>query len=52
MSSLYRIPSNDDSYQISIHLAKQLQRGRFFLEQELPVGAMFVNGLRRNEQAL
>jgi hypothetical protein len=32
MSSLYRGPSNDASYQILIHLAKLFQRRRFFLE--------------------
>jgi hypothetical protein len=31
-SNLYKGPSKDDSYQISIHLAKRLQRRRFFLE--------------------
>jgi hypothetical protein len=31
MSNLYRGPSNDASYQVSIHLAKQFQ-GRRFLE--------------------
>jgi hypothetical protein len=35
MSSLYRGPSKDASYQISIHLAKQLQRGRFFRNQPI-----------------
>jgi hypothetical protein len=30
MSILYRGPSIDASYQVSIHLAKQFQRGRFF----------------------
>jgi hypothetical protein len=30
MSNLYRGPSKDASYQISIHLAKQFQRRRFF----------------------
>jgi hypothetical protein len=29
MSNLYRGPSKDASYQISIHLAKQFQRRRF-----------------------
>ena len=56
MSSLYREPSNDASYQVSIHLAKRFQR-RFFYKstnqkQELPVAAMFVNGSGRNEQIL
>jgi hypothetical protein len=32
MSILYRGASKDASYQISIHLAKWLQRRRFFLE--------------------
>jgi hypothetical protein len=30
MSNLYRWPSNDASYQASIHLAKRFQRRRFF----------------------
>jgi hypothetical protein len=29
MSNLYRVPSIDASYQVSAHLAKQLQRRRF-----------------------
>jgi hypothetical protein len=29
MSNLYRIPSKDASYQVSVHLAKQFQRRRF-----------------------
>ena len=29
MSNLYRGPAIDASYQISVHLAKQLQRRRF-----------------------
>ena len=32
MSNLYRGPSKDASYQISIHLAKRFQKRRFFLE--------------------
>ena len=35
MSSLYRGPSKDDSYQISIHLTKRLQRRRFFRNQPI-----------------
>jgi hypothetical protein len=35
MSTLYRGPSKDDSYQISIHLAKRLQRRRFFRNQPI-----------------
>jgi hypothetical protein len=34
MSNLYRGPSKDDSYQISIHLVKRLQR-RFFRNQPI-----------------
>ena len=45
----YREPSIDDSYQVSVHLAKRFQRKRFFQKstnqkQEFPVAAMFVNG--------
>jgi hypothetical protein len=32
MSNLYRGPSKDAPYQVSIHLAKRFQRRRFFLE--------------------
>ena len=57
MSNLYRTPSKDASYQVSIHLAKRFQRIRFFQKltnqkQELPVAAIFVNGSGRNEQSL
>ena len=56
MSTLYRGPSIDASYQVSIHLDQQFQRKRFLKigqsKQELPVAAMFVNGSGRNEQAL
>jgi hypothetical protein len=31
MSNLYREPAIDASYQVSVHLAKQFQRRRFFL---------------------
>jgi hypothetical protein len=31
MSNLYRGPSIDASYQVSVHLAKRFQRRRFFL---------------------
>ena len=55
MSNLYREPSIDASYQVSVHLAKRFQR-RFFQKstnqkQELSVAAMFVNGSGRNEQS-
>ena len=57
MSNLYRGPSKDASYQISIHLAKRFQRRRFFRnqpiqKQELPVAAMVANGSELNEQSL
>ena len=55
MSILYREPSIDASYQVSDHLAKQFQRRRFLeinhQKHELPVVAMFVNGLERNVQS-
>ena len=35
MSNLYRGPSIDASYQISIHLGKQFQRRRFFRNQSI-----------------
>ena len=56
ISNLYRGPSKDASYQVSVHLAKRFQRRRF-LEidqsetQELPVAAMFINGWGRNQQS-
>ena len=57
INKIYRGPSKNAFYQISIHLAKRLQRKRFFKKstdqkQELPVVAMFVNGSGRNEQSL
>ena len=56
MSTLYRGPPIDASYQVSDHLASGF-RGEEFLKsanqkQESPVTAMFVNGLGRNEQSL
>jgi hypothetical protein len=53
MSILYRGPSIDASYQVSVHLAaKRFQRRRFFKianqKQELPMAAMFVNGSGQN----
>ena len=35
MSNLYRGPSKDASYQVSIHLAKRFQRRRFFRNQPM-----------------
>ena len=56
MSILYRGPSIDASYQVSIHLAKRFQR-RFLKKsanqkQELPVAVMFGNESGQNEQSL
>ena len=47
----------DASYQVSIHLVQRFQRRRFFQKstnqkQELPVAALFANGLGRNEHSL
>jgi hypothetical protein len=48
MSNRHRGHSIDASYQVSVHLAKWLQRRRFKKsanqKQELPVAAMFGNG--------
>jgi hypothetical protein len=59
MSNLYREPSMDVSYQVSVHLARRFQRRNFFRnqkstnqKQELSVAAMFVNGSGRNEHSL
>ena len=57
MSNIYREPSKETTYQVSIQLAKRFQRRRFFKKltnqkQELPVAAMFVSGSGRNEQSL
>ena len=48
MSKLYRGPSIDASYQVSVHLAMRFQRRRLKKKstnqkQELPVVAIFVN---------
>jgi hypothetical protein len=56
MSTLYRGPPIDASYQVSVHLAKRFQRKRIFKitnqKQASPVAAMFANGSGRNEQSL
>jgi hypothetical protein len=55
LRKLYTEPSIDASYQISVHLATQFQRRRFFRNNQnffLPMVAMFVNRSRRNEQSL
>jgi hypothetical protein len=56
MSHLYRRPSIDASYQVSVQLAKQFQ-GRRFLEidqseKKLPVAVMFVTESGHNSQSL
>jgi hypothetical protein len=52
MSTLYRGSPIYASYQVSIQLAKQLQKRRIFKisQSEPPVVAMFVNGSGRKEQ--
>ena len=35
MSNLYRWPSNDASYQVSIHLAEKFKKRRFFRNQPI-----------------
>jgi hypothetical protein len=50
MSNLYRTLFIDASYQVSVHLTKQFQkrslfRNRSIRKKELPVAAMFDNGL-------
>jgi hypothetical protein len=56
MSNLYRAPSIDASYQVSVHLTKWFQRRSLKKsanqKQELPMAAMFVNGSERNGQFL
>jgi hypothetical protein len=52
MSNLYRGPSKDASYQISVHLAKHFFGKSTSQKQEWPVAAMFVNGSELNEQSL
>jgi hypothetical protein len=52
MSSLYRGPAIDVSYQVSVHLAKRFQRRRLKKsanqKQEMPMVAMFVDGSGQN----
>jgi hypothetical protein len=48
MTNLYRGPSIDASYQVSVHLPSGFRGEDFFKsanqKQELPVAAMFING--------
>jgi len=59
MSNVYKGPSIDASYQVSVHLAKRFQRRIFFLEIDQPETIIaygdhvcFVSGSGRNEQSL
>jgi hypothetical protein len=56
ISTIYRGPPIDASYQVSIHLAKWFQKRRSLKsanqKQELPMGDMFVDGSGQNEQSL
>ena len=56
MSNLYRGPSIDVSYQVSVHLAIGFRGEDFFKsanqKQEFPVAAMSVNGSGQNVQYL
>jgi hypothetical protein len=55
MSNRYRGSSIDASDQVTVHLAKWFQKGRFkksaSQKQELPVAAMLINGLVQNVQS-
>ena len=56
MSNIYRGPSIDASYQVAVQLANGFRGEDFFKsanqKQELPMVAMFVNGLGQNEHSL
>jgi hypothetical protein len=57
MKKFYRGSYIDASFQVWLHLVKQFQRRRFFLtlanqKQELPLAAIFVGGMGRNEENL
>jgi hypothetical protein len=59
INNLYRGPSIDASYQVSVRLAKLFETRRCFRNQPIRnknclwhVTAMFANGSRRNEQSL
>ena len=56
MSNLYRGPSIDAFYQVSVHLVERFGgedlNKSANQKQELPVAAMFVNGSGQNEQSL
>jgi hypothetical protein len=56
MSNLYRGPSIDASYQVSVHLAKWFQRRKILKigqsEIRIACGGHVFNGSGRNEQSL
>jgi hypothetical protein len=54
MSTIYRGPCIDASYQVSVHLTKRFQRRRFLKHnpQKIAYGGQIVNRLGRNEQSL
>ena len=57
MKKFYRGSYIDASCQVWLHLAKQFPRRRLFLtlanqKQELPLAAIFVGGMGRNEETL
>ena len=56
ISNLYRGPSIDASYQVSVHLAKRFQRRRFKKigqsETRIAYTAIFVDGSDQNEQSV
>jgi hypothetical protein len=57
MKKFYRGSYIDASCQVWLHLAKQVQRSIFFItlanqKQELPLVAIFVGGMGRNEETL
>jgi hypothetical protein len=58
MRKLYKGPSIDAAYPVSIHLAQRFEIRREDCleinqsETKLPVAAMFVNGSERNEHSL
>jgi hypothetical protein len=57
MKKFYRGSYIDASCQVWLHLTKQFQRRRFFLtlanqKQVLPLVAIFVGGMGRNEETL
>jgi hypothetical protein len=57
ISNLYRGPSIDASYQVSVHFAQWFHKRRFLEisqseKKKLPVVAMFVNGSGQNVQSV